>query len=67
MLVEMYEVGGFWYFKDENNVETTCGLGTNLKPLESNDPKTNLKIVRKLKNDGFTTEEILELFESKVL
>ena len=65
VLVEMYERDGAWWLKDDNNLEWSISLGT-ATPLEAKN-NTNLKVVKKLKQDGFSTDEIIELFKEKIL
>jgi hypothetical protein len=66
MLVEMFEKEGYWSFKDNANVDwiTSLSVGTRLNPLEAKqDNKSKLKQVIKLKEAGFTADEILELIK----
>ena len=69
MLVEMYEIGGLWYFRDENNAEWSTGLPSGVKPMEAlvPDNKDNIKAVRKLKEAGFTADEIVDMFNAGIV
>jgi len=66
MLVEMYEENGYWYLKDTNglpwqtNLPTTSGISPREAKQDSN---SKLKQVIKLKEAGFTADEILELIK----
>lgn len=61
MLVEMYEEGGQWYFKDQYEVPFCSGMGSGIKPLEVKETKDNIKKIIKLKEAGFNAEEIIDM------
>ncbi len=67
MLVKMYKRDSIWYFKDENEVEWSTTLSEALSPLEAIDNPARLKTVRKLKEDGFAVDEIVDLFKVGIL
>ena len=72
MLVNLYEISvgsGMWYVKDVGNVEWSVAIPVGIMPLEEVGvgDKSRLKQVIKLKGEGFTSDEIIELFNAKVL
>jgi hypothetical protein len=66
MLVEMYERNTAWWFMDENGLEWSVAMG-GANPQEAKNDENNLKVVKKLKKEGFSTDEIVELFKEKIL
>ena len=66
MLVEMIEKQGSWYYKDENGVELLATTG-GIRPMESLPESTEkVKVVKKLKEAGFTADEIVEFFTAGI-
>ena len=66
MLVEMKNIGNdTWQWEDANGVPWTM-IMMSVSPKEAV-PQKKLKAVLKLKEAGFTTEEIIELNQAELL
>ena len=69
MLVEMYKESGFWYYNDEFNTPMNTGISElGPSPMEAiKDSKSGIKKIVKLKEAGFTADEIIEMSKEKVV
>ena len=68
MLVELYHDSGLWAFKDVNGIScvTTFTTATYI-PAEVKELKSKTKIAIKLKEAGFTSDEIIEMTKEGVI
>ena len=67
MLVEMTNDGmNNWEWYDDSGLKWSTGLTGNISPLEAKSVN-RIKELIKLKDAGFTAEEIIDLYKSEVV